>query len=563
MQTESNLFLSTVFAKKPPESFILIWSKSQNHKESRWYQNPTETSEILQFNNTNDIYFGVGLSPENYGPYRRCLVADILGIPGFWLDMDIMDGIHKGENLPPTIEDCINLLDELEYKPSIIVKTGGGLQAYWLFNNLWRFVDNFDREKAIEASKKWIYRFKELAAAHGWHIDPTQDLARVMRLPGTFNHKGPEPRPVEIIAWSDIRYEAQELVDSVWNVELPNLPAKRSENALKVDYKGDYKLDSGNIIDGEQFETLMDLNPKLRQSWNHKRRDLVDQSCSVYDLSIAAILKISCGLEDQAIIDVLQAHRRRYGRDDLKIARRDYYDRTMSNVYRMITPEEIPAEILEDQIALDADDPVDQAPEVEQSAVDALDQRRAEILASIGRDLGFKVAAFVRVHAEPIYFRLDLENGQKVKLGGSAVVFNQNQFRAKVSDETLLHIPKKTKVQWESLVGKLISPKVVTEEFPDPLETSVGFLRFWIPQYLIERPALDHTDPAVILEQANFEYAGAPYIQFAGFQSWLKRKDQDLKKLTHEGLRAAGLVSEKRSVKKTSVYGWRLPEDLI
>lgn len=43
------------------------------------------------------------------------------------------------------------------------------------------------------------------AAAHGWQIDPTADLARVMRLPGTFNRKL-TPVPVRVIEENDARY---------------------------------------------------------------------------------------------------------------------------------------------------------------------------------------------------------------------------------------------------------------------------------------------------------------------------------------------------------------------
>lgn len=551
MQTESNLFLSTLFFDKPDNTFILIWVKTETEKSSTWLRN-YEVLDGAENLDKYDIYFGVGLSPQNFGPYQRCKIVDIAGIPGFWIDIDIADGVHKKTNLPPSLDDALALLDQVPFKPSIVVKTGGGIQAYWLFNNLWMFGDNSERERAKEFSQKWVYQFKTLAAGYGWDIDATQDLARVMRLPGTNNWKTGQPRPVEILEWSDRRYTVLELCESVEGISLPQSATKAAQKALESGYKPDFDMAEVKGIDFEKWDLLCDIYPKLRQTFNHKRKDFVDQSLSIYDLALAAILKNN-GWSDQETIDLLIYHRKKYG-DDGKTGRADYYERTLSRVYTLLDFESLPVDVIADQAAEDND-----APAAEPNSVEALDQRRAVILEHLSKQLALPISAFVRVHAEPIYFRLELETGQKIKLGGTAQIVNQNVFRAKVGDETLILIPKKTKAQWDAIVAQLLSIKVVLEEWPDPFETGAGFVKFWIPRYLIERPPLALDDPAVLLEEANFIYKGEIYIQFSGFQSWLKRKDQDLKKLTHEAFRAAGLQSEKRSVKHTSVFGWRVP----
>lgn len=77
----------------------------------------------------------------------------------------------------------------------IVVNSGGGLHAYWPFT-----------EDIPVAS--WLpvaTAFKAFCLASGLHIDPsvTADAARILRVPGTLNHKFADPRPVQIVAVGD------------------------------------------------------------------------------------------------------------------------------------------------------------------------------------------------------------------------------------------------------------------------------------------------------------------------------------------------------------------------
>ena len=56
-------------------------------------------------------------------------------IPGFWLDIDIKGPNHYSENLPPDVDSAMEMLDRIGLEPTLVVKTGGGLHVYWLFNN--------------------------------------------------------------------------------------------------------------------------------------------------------------------------------------------------------------------------------------------------------------------------------------------------------------------------------------------------------------------------------------------------------------------------------------------
>jgi len=76
-------------------------------------------------------------------------------------------------------------------EPTHLVESGGGLHVYWVLDT------SMDAEVwAIHAKQ-----LKELAEAHGLRADPsrTADIASILRLPGTLNHKYDPPRRVVLV----------------------------------------------------------------------------------------------------------------------------------------------------------------------------------------------------------------------------------------------------------------------------------------------------------------------------------------------------------------------------
>jgi hypothetical protein len=159
----------------------------------------------------NDIWYGVGLLARQ--PVSgRGTAEDIAGIGSFWLDVDCLNPLnakaHKQPRLPQSREEAFEFLSQLPWKPSTIVNTGNGLHAYWKLRSFWRFRSDADRAKAAELSRALQRHINALAMSqHGWKLDATSDLARLLRAPGTFNHKNGVRLPVEIFQTSDERYE--------------------------------------------------------------------------------------------------------------------------------------------------------------------------------------------------------------------------------------------------------------------------------------------------------------------------------------------------------------------
>jgi hypothetical protein len=71
------------------------------------------------------------------------------------------------------------------------------LQLWWAEGKgFWAFKNDEDRDMAARTIRGWQTWLRQ--EAPDWEIDATQDLSRIMRLPGTWNWKG-EPKPVVIV----------------------------------------------------------------------------------------------------------------------------------------------------------------------------------------------------------------------------------------------------------------------------------------------------------------------------------------------------------------------------
>lgn len=153
-----------------------------------------------------NVYVPVGLQAERQDSGRG-KAATVCALAGLWADIDYQSPAHKAQNLPPDEAAARALLAELPLEPTAVVHSGHGLQAWWLFRELWAFGSDAERLAAAELSERWQSTVQAVAARHGWTVDATADLARVLRLPGTVNRKdGCEPVPVRLLRLDGSRY---------------------------------------------------------------------------------------------------------------------------------------------------------------------------------------------------------------------------------------------------------------------------------------------------------------------------------------------------------------------
>lgn len=191
----------------PLSTWLLVWSLAD--RRSHWRQSIAEAATVAA-GLDGDVYHGVALHSIDHGPTKRGPADAVAFLPGFWLDVDWHDPVaHKAADLPPDSTAATKLLEESPLRPSLVVESGYGLQAYWLFPKPWDV--RTCRREAAALSVAWqTFLIEKAKRDHGWKVDATHDLARVLRLPGTLNRKGGEPRPVTVLRNSIERYDPDE-----------------------------------------------------------------------------------------------------------------------------------------------------------------------------------------------------------------------------------------------------------------------------------------------------------------------------------------------------------------
>jgi hypothetical protein len=133
---------------------------------------------------------------------------------GLFADLDAAGPNHKNtDNLPPTIADAESMLDCIA-EPSFTLASGGGLQAWWLFDEPMP-INNI--EEATQLFDDWGNLWTQLGSERGWHVDRVSELARVLRPVGTLNHKQTQLHLVDFHNWkadedgAPIRYQLADL----------------------------------------------------------------------------------------------------------------------------------------------------------------------------------------------------------------------------------------------------------------------------------------------------------------------------------------------------------------
>ena len=100
--------------------------------------------------------------------------------PALYSHVDYGQDGHKKKNKWQTKGEALATIKAFSLLPSILVHSGGGFQAYWLLREpLGLENGNYSHVEAI---------MKRLNLALGGDVG-TQDISRILRLPGTLNMK--------------------------------------------------------------------------------------------------------------------------------------------------------------------------------------------------------------------------------------------------------------------------------------------------------------------------------------------------------------------------------------
>ena len=148
-----------------------------------------------------NIFFGVA----KYETGANRTKENVNALKAFWLDIDC--GEAKAEVDPHTgrpdgyIDQAVGLTALEDFCEVVglpqptIVNSGRGIHAYWPL-----------AEEVTRAEWEQVAtRFQQVCRTQNFYVDDKVfEVARILRVPGTFNYKGDEPLPVEIMSVGDV-----------------------------------------------------------------------------------------------------------------------------------------------------------------------------------------------------------------------------------------------------------------------------------------------------------------------------------------------------------------------
>ena len=316
---------------------LVIWAKGlRGGSKTKCFSATAQAAQhAVALAPSHDVYFGIGLLKRR-PQHGRGKAEDVGAVCGVSLDLDVVAPHRKKPNLPPDLETAARLLGRIGPRSSAVVHSGYGLQAHWFFSEPWNITDDEERQAVGRFFFKWYRTGLAVFQSEGYELDATHDLARVLRVPGTLNHKGDAPVPVRLLKLDSAAYHIGDLEEYLADVDLDRTAAWRLRDDLPP-----LDLDMRQVtgeIDEAVIAALTAHDRCFDLTWKRQRPDsgslgMHDQSDSGYHLALANVL-VDAGWSDLQIANTLVAWQQRYGhRDQLdahyKLNRIDYFQRTI------------------------------------------------------------------------------------------------------------------------------------------------------------------------------------------------------------------------------------------
>ena len=190
-----NLHYSTVNPKPTPGRELIKGSGWPFRALDAFVQ---RAAWIEQTTNFKDVWFCTSRQSQmgtntNGKPKAKRFAANALALKAIWIDLDVGAGDPKKYD---TIQDAARAVFEFQKKAALppasaMVASGSGLHVYW--------ISDVPLERATWAQYAEGLRAKIAQTGLKCDAGLTTDAARLLRVPGTFNHKTTPPRPVQLL----------------------------------------------------------------------------------------------------------------------------------------------------------------------------------------------------------------------------------------------------------------------------------------------------------------------------------------------------------------------------
>lgn len=531
-ESKQHAFLKDLWGESPSgDRYIQLWTKA--YRRTHYFSKAKSAAEFAAAN-PKDIYVAVSLAHRKYGATRRAPASESAGIAGVWADIDVNGGPENKTGAAPDLNTAAELAFSV-LEPTFVISSGYGLQCWWLFEDgPWLFATREEREQAARTAAGWIALIRAKSQEMGFSIDATQDLARLLRLPGTINGKGGLEAPVDhfydLNDWEGPRHDRSKIVELSRSAGPAATAVREALDGLVAEFE--IRPDAEPSF--TKMQAAMANNPLFAKTIEHERRDRASQNwtTSEYDMSLAS-MAVHMGWTDQEIADLIIYHRRKHG-EVSKALRPDYIRPTIARARRenvQNAAERRIEDALENLAAMGNE---------EQPDPDAV---MAEFNAVINSPR-LKVKELIQDGDDPkqARYRLIIEpGGREVPIGPAEVLSNPDRFRDAFMVVTGHVVMPVKRAEWLSALQALLNVRQVHVALDD---TPQGQVVEWLSRYLGERLISDQTEAA--RRREPFEKEGYVYVFAASFATFVNRSlgrrigEADLKQM----LKAAGFTTK-------------------
>lgn len=231
-EKSARIFLETLY-KDIPEGYITLNYSNPKIKKNfgGFHFKKIRLEQLLEFSKQryaeNHLWFSPNIlkTPPADTKNNKAENTEISYITSVYLDIDVLEGDHKKSKLPnPSYEQAYNFLNNLKHKPTFIIDSGGGYHAYWVLDKPLKVNITKENKDSVITKRfnnvfsKYFKNNREL------NLDNVGDASRILRLPGSFNHKEGSKKQVTIKTQTDIRYTIEEIEAFISEIEKATKP---------------------------------------------------------------------------------------------------------------------------------------------------------------------------------------------------------------------------------------------------------------------------------------------------------------------------------------------------
>jgi putative DNA primase/helicase len=184
----------------------------------------TDTADAAGMATVSDADVWFGVCPVE-GPVRRGRGSadQVTALPALWADIDVKAGACA--DLGQAVDVIGAISEAIGSRPTVMIFSGHGFQPLWTIDDPEEAQfggDAAKRERAATLLRRWGQLVRTVGAQRDIALDSVFDLARILRVPGTTNHKSEPTFPV--VATCDLGrpLSFEEITDRLDELDIPD-----------------------------------------------------------------------------------------------------------------------------------------------------------------------------------------------------------------------------------------------------------------------------------------------------------------------------------------------------